>query len=153
MNIGTMCQYSSFTLTISGFKMGKIYIPSLGSFDLFNSMKIKNILVTAIAPFLALSMQPTPSASAQTLSECSVEIVGSRQGSRVNLRDGAGTEFRSSSYLLVGQYAISLNGSNGRRVLREDSEGSIWYYVEYLPSDVRGWIREDFVAFTSSCGD
>ena len=122
-----------------------------GATEPFNAMKIKNILVTAIAPFLALpflalQMQFTPSASAQSLSDCYVQIVGRTTGSRVNLRDNAGTEFRSRSYLLVGQYVNMLNNDSGKRVEDQDTEGNTWYYVEYKPSGTRGWIREDFLA-------
>lgn len=113
-------------------------------------MKTKNILIAAIAPFLGLFTQFTPSAAAQSLSDCDVQIVGRTTGSRVNLRSGAGTEFRSPSYLLVGQYVNMLNNSAGRRISREDSEGNTWYYVEYEPSGTRGWIREDFIA--PQCG-
>jgi hypothetical protein len=131
--------------------MGKIYISSIESTGLFNSMKIKNILATAIAPFLALpflalSMQFTPSASAQSRSDCYVEIVGSTTGSRVNLRDDAGTQFRSRSYLLVGQYVNMMNNDSGKRVEDQDTRGNTWYYVEYEPSGTRGWIREDFLS-------
>jgi hypothetical protein len=126
--------------------MGRIYTSSLESIDLFNSMKIQNILATAIAPFLALQIQFTPSASAQSLSDCYVEIVGNTTGSRVNLRAGAGTDFRSPAYLLVGQSVNMLNNSSGKRISREDRKGSTWYYVEYEPSSTRGWIREDFLA-------
>jgi SH3-like domain-containing protein len=131
--------------------MGRFYISFLGALDLFNSMKIKNILVTAIAPFLALSMQFTPSASAQSLSECTVGIIGDTPGSRVNLRTGGGTEYSVSAYLLVGQSAIILNDNYDRRMIREDSEGYNWYYIEYQLNGTRGWIREDFLYFSGSC--
>lgn len=109
-------------------------------------MKIKNILLAAIAPFLALSMPFTPSVSAQSLSDCYVQIVGRTTGSRVNLRDNAGTQFRSRSYLLVGQYVNMLNNDSGKRVEDQDTEGNTWYYVEYRQNGTRGWIREDFLA-------
>jgi hypothetical protein len=109
-------------------------------------MQIKNILVTAIAPFLALSMQFTPSASAQSLSNCNVEIIGRSRGSQVNLRDGAGTEYKRIAYVLVGQYINMLNDPSGSRYRRRDSEGMTWYYVEYEPSGTRGWIREEYIS-------
>ncbi len=92
-------------------------------------MKIQNILATAIAPFLALpflalQIQFTPSASAQSLSDCYVEIVGNTTGSRVNLRAGTGTDFRSPAYLLVGQSVNMLNNSSGERISREDRKGN-----------------------------
>ncbi|OYQ67346.1 hypothetical protein B9G53_01505 [Pseudanabaena sp. SR411] len=80
------------------------------------------------------------------MSDCNVRIVGRERGTRVNLRDGAGTEYSSPSYLLVGQYVNMLNNASGNRISREDSEGYTWYYVEYEPSATRGWLREDFIA-------
>ena len=109
-------------------------------------MKIQNIVITAIAPVLTLFTFFTPSANAQYLSDCNVRIVGRERGPRVNLRDGAGTEYSSPSYLLVGQYVNMLNNASGNRISREDSEGYTWYYVEYEPSATRGWLREDFIA-------
>lgn len=109
-------------------------------------MKIKNILITAIAPFLALPIQFTPSANAQYRSDCQVEILGRSRGSQVNLRDGAGTEYESSAYVLVGQYVNMLNNPSSRRYGRRDSQGMVWYYVEYEPSGTKGWILEDFLA-------
>jgi hypothetical protein len=109
-------------------------------------MKTTNILIAAIAPFLTLFTQFVPSANAQYLSDCNVRIVGRVRGTQVNLREGAGTEYRSPAYLLVGQYVNMLNNSSGNRISRQDSEGSTWYYIEYEPSGTRGWIREDFIA-------
>ena len=129
-----------------------MYISHLESTDLFKSMKIKNILVTAIVPFLALFMQLTPSASAQPVSKCVVEIVGSRQGSQVNLRLGPGSEFERTGYLLVGQFANLLIDNEGGHIKHENN-GYTWFYVQYQPSGFKGWIREDFIDFTSSCGD
>jgi uncharacterized protein YraI len=109
-------------------------------------MKTKNILIVAIAPFLAFCTQSNLIATAQQLSNCDVRVVGKERGSRVNLRSGPGTDFGSANYVLVGQIVNMLDTSAGRRIKREDSEGLTWYFVEYEPSKVRGWIREDFVA-------
>jgi hypothetical protein len=112
-------------------------------------MKIKNIVIGAIAPILGLTAVPNivfAQSIAQYNSGCTVQIVGRERGSRVNLRSGAGTEFSSPSYLLVGQSVTMLDNARGQRISREDSQGSTWYFVEYEPSGTRGWIREDFIA-------
>jgi len=116
-------------------------------------MKIKNIVIGAIAPILGLLAAPLAGSAqsdtqyiAQFNSGCTVQLVGRERGSRVNLRSGAGTEFSSPSYLLVGQSVTMLDNARGQRISREDSQGSTWYFVEYEPSSTRGWIREDFIA-------
>ncbi len=113
-------------------------------------MKINKILIGAIAPVLGL-MAAVPSAVlaqsiAQYNSGCSVQIVGRERGSRVNLRSGAGIEFSSPSYLLVGQTVVMLDNARGQRISLEDRQGYTWYFVEYVPTGTRGWIRDDFIA-------
>jgi hypothetical protein len=109
-------------------------------------MKLRNITIVAISALASLFAQMPVAVSAQSLSRCDVQIVGREWRSRVNLRNGAGTEFGSPGYVLVGQSVNMLNNSSGRRVSREDSQGYVWYMVEYLPSSTRGWIREDFIS-------
>ncbi len=109
-------------------------------------MKTKNILIVAIAPFLTLVTHFHSAATAQQLSTCDVRVVGEERGSRVNLRTGAGSNFESTDYVLVGQYVNMLDTASGRRISRQDRQGAIWYFVEYTPSRTRGWIREDFIA-------
>jgi hypothetical protein len=109
-------------------------------------MKIKNILIGAIAPVLGLLVATPMAVFAQSNSGCTVQLVGRERGSRVNLRTGAGTEYSSPSYLLIGQTVEMLDNPRGGRASKEDSQGSTWYYVEYAPTGTRGWIREDFIA-------
>jgi uncharacterized protein YraI len=109
-------------------------------------MKIKSLLLIAIASTTTLLSQFTEIASAQERSDCYVEIVGRRQGTQVNMRNGAGTEYGSPGFILVGQVVNMLNSYSGNRISRIDSEGATWYYVEYTPSGTRGWVREEFIA-------
>ncbi|CAN1208581.1 SH3 domain-containing protein [Tumidithrix helvetica PCC 7403] len=109
-------------------------------------MNIRALLLTAIASTATLLPQFTPIATAQERSDCYVEIVGQQQGSRVNMRTGAGTEYGSPGFILVGQVVNMLNNYSGNRISRIDSEGATWFYVEYTPSRTRGWVREDFIA-------
>jgi uncharacterized protein YraI len=109
-------------------------------------MNIKALLLTAIAPLATLLPQFTPIAVAQERSNCYAQVVGESRGSRVNLRSGAGTEYGSPSFILVGQLVNMLNTYSGDRMSRVDSEGYTWFYVEYTPSRTAGWLREDFIS-------
>jgi SH3-like domain-containing protein len=116
-------------------------------------MKLTKILVAAIAPLITLVPQFTSIALAgpETVqvrgnrSNCNVPIVGSQRGSRVNMRSGPGTVFSSPSYVLVGQTVNMLNDMDSNRIRRVDPEGMEWYFVEYVPSNTRGWVRGDFI--------
>lgn len=118
------------------------------------SITVKALLLSAIAPLITLLPQFTSIATAQVRSNCNAEIIGRDRGSRVNLRSGAGINFSSIGYVLVGQSVNMLspntrdNRSDNRsnnRVSRQDNQGRTWYQVEYIPSQTRGWIREDFI--------
>ncbi len=108
-------------------------------------MQSRNFLIAAIAPLITLLPQLTSIATAQVRSSCNVPIVGRERGSQVNMRTGAGTGFESPGYVLVGQLVNMLNNTNGDRMSRTDNQGAVWYLVEYLPSQTRGWVREDFI--------
>lgn len=109
-------------------------------------MRVKNALIAAIVPLVTLLPQLTPIATAQVRSSCNVPIVGRERGSQVNMRSGAGTNYESPSYVLVGQLVNLLRDDrDGDRLQRKDNEGMIWAFVEYLPTRTRGWIREDFL--------
>lgn len=119
-------------------------------------MQIKRTLIASIAllaPLVTLLPQLTPIALAgpETVqvrgnrSNCNVRIVGSERGSRVNMRSGPGTVFASPNYVLVGQTVNMLNDMDSNRIRRTDPEGMEWFFVEYVPSNTRGWVREDFI--------
>ncbi|MDX2255390.1 MAG: hypothetical protein NW214_07740 [Pseudanabaenaceae cyanobacterium bins.39] len=105
--------------------------------------RVFKFLSLAIAPLLTVMMQFPLSAHAQQNTNCDVQVVGKERGSRVNLRNGFGEPF---SFVLVGQSVNMLNNNSGKRLTKEDKDGYTWYFVEYLPSSTRGWIREDFLA-------
>lgn len=110
-------------------------------------MRLTHLLLsTTVASAVALLPQLTPTASAQVRSNCNVRIVGQVRGSQVNMRSGPGTNFSAPSYVLVGQSVNMLNYNSGERVVDYDRAGNEWYFVEYIPSRTRGWIRSDFIA-------
>jgi len=113
-------------------------------------MKLTKILVAIIAPLVTLVPQFTPIASAQSDSEivrgrCNVDIVGLEKGSRVNMRSGPGVEFDIVGYVLVGQRVNGLRYEIGAAVRESDGEAVYWDYVEYIPSQTRGWIAKPFL--------
>lgn len=115
-------------------------------------MQIKKTLIGTIAvlaPLVTLLPQLTSIATAQVRSSCNASIIGSQRGSRVNMRSGPGTVFASPSYVLVGQTVNILSDpTEGILISRTDDGGMKWYFVEYVPSNTRGWVRDDFL---SSC--
>lgn len=110
-------------------------------------MKLTKILVAAIAPLITLVPQFTSIANAQSFVRggCNAAIVGSETGSRINMRSGPGVEFDLVGYVLVGQQVNRLRYDGGAGVIERDNQGIRWSYVEYIPSQTRGWIREDFL--------
>lgn len=110
-------------------------------------MKLTKILVAAIAPLITLVPQFTSIATAQVRGSCNVEIVGRERGSRVNMRSGPGVQFDIVGYVLVGQRVNVLRYDRGASVV--DNQQMIWNYVEYIPSQTRGWIRRDFLDVTT----
>ncbi|MBD2149473.1 SH3 domain-containing protein [Pseudanabaena sp. FACHB-1277] len=79
---------------------------------------------------------------------CIVEILGQEKGSRVNMRSAPGSDSEIVGYVLVGQRVAQLyySISGYSPIVRQsDSEGVNWDYVEYLPSQTRGWIASRLI--------
>ncbi len=109
-------------------------------------MRVKNALIAAIVPLITLLPQLTPIATAQSRSDCNKVVIGRERGSQVNMRTGIGTDYEISGYVLVGQQVNMLIGPGGGYMRERDNQGALWHMVEYLPSQTRGWIRQDFIA-------
>jgi hypothetical protein len=124
-------------------------------------MKLKHTLiavVSAIAPLLTLLPPVTPIATAQNPrlnpapliyeSECSARVIGREPGTEVNMRSMPTTNSEIRAFVLVGQNITFLRSSNNVQVLynRRDTQDNTWYFVEYEPSQTRGWIRADFLS-------
>ena len=113
-------------------------------------MKLTKILAAIIVPFISLAPQFTPIANAQSdqsivRGRCNVRIVGLEKGSRINMRSGPGVEFDLVGHVLVGQRVNKLRYEIGAAVRESDGEGVYWDYVEYIPSQTRGWIVNTYV--------
>lgn len=81
---------------------------------------------------------------------CTATLTASSPSARINLRSGAGTNYQSRGYGLVGDFIYILSSSPPESDYRQDSQGNLWYRVEFPKSMARGWIREDFLRF--QCG-
>lgn len=120
-------------------------------------MKLKRIFIASVSSIAGLSLSPVIPATAENLrlrpvptivqSACSAQVVGQEPGSRVNMRSEPSTNSNIRSYVLVGQYVTFLNASTNFNVLynSRDAQDNTWYFVEYEPTQTRGWIREDFL--------
>jgi|GEM_PF-1609491 len=124
-------------------------------------MKIKHILIVAvstIAPLLTLLPPVTPIATAQnprlnpvpTIEEsyCGGKVIGRESGTSVNMRSMPDINSEARHFVLVDQTVAFLIASNNRAILynSQDTQGNTWYFVEYLPTRTRGWIRADFLS-------
>lgn len=122
-------------------------------------MQLKRILIAsvgAIAPVIFLA-PVIPPANAENLrlrpvpiileSNCAAQVVGQEPGSRVNMRSEPSTTSEIWSSVLVGQYVTFLHSSANFDVLynSRDAQDNTWYFVEYEPTQTRGWIREDLL--------
>lgn len=112
-------------------------------------MKIKfNTIVLIAMTTFCLVAGKQPEVSAQfppQRSICTANLTASSSSARINLRSGAGTNYSSRGYGLVGDFIYILSSSPPESDYRQDSQGNLWYRVEFPKSKARGWIREDFL--------
>jgi hypothetical protein len=82
-------------------------------------------------------------------------LIGKQPGSQITLRSGAGTNYPSQGYGLVGDRVAVLyldkRHNNIDHQLFYDSGGHVWYKVGFPKSRAVGWIRGDFVDVSSVC--
>ena len=112
-------------------------------------MKLTKILPAIIAPLISFAPNFTAIANAESdaprafRGRCIAAVVGQKEGSRVNMRSAPGVESETVGYVLVGQRVAQLyySISGYSPIVRQsDNEGVNWDYVEYMPSQTRGWI-------------
>ena len=117
-------------------------------------MKLTKILLAIIAPLISFAPNFTAIADAQNESQrafrgrCVADILGQEKGSRVNMRSAPGVESEIVGYVLVGQQVAQLyySISGYSPIVRQsDNEGVNWDYVEYMPSQTRGWIASRLI--------
>ena len=115
-------------------------------------MKISQLfaipLLAAISvPFAAIANAQSDAPRAFR-GRCVAPVVGLEEGSRVNMRSAPGVESEIVGYVLVGQRVAQLYytiSGYSPIVRKSDGEGVDWDYVEYLPSQTRGWIASSLL--------
>jgi hypothetical protein len=122
-------------------------------------MKLTKLLPAIIAPLISLAPNLTAIADAQSdaprafRGRCLVAILGQEKGTRVNMRSAPGVDSEIVGYVLVGQRIAQLyySISGYSPIVRQsDNEGVNWDYVEYMPSQTRGWIASYLLDQTCS---
>ncbi len=122
-------------------------------------MKSNKALVAIIASLVTLMPQFTVIADAQNETQigvrgrCVADIIGLEEGSRVNMRSAPRVDSEIVGYVLVGQQVAQLyySISGYSPIVRQtDKEGVSWDYVEYMPSETRGWIASHLLDQTCS---
>lgn len=112
-------------------------------------MKIKfNSIVALVITTLCLVSGKDSEVLAQSSRQrsiCTATLTADSRSARINLRSGAGTNYSSRGYGLVGDFVYILSNSPPEADYRKDSQGYIWYRVEFPKSKAMGWIREDFL--------
>jgi len=112
------------------------------------NMKIKphSVLVLALTTLSLVANHSLISAqSSRQRSICTATLIADSPSARINLRSGAGTNYKNQGYGLVGDFVYILSNSPPEADYREDSQGYIWYRVEFPKSKAMGWIRQDFL--------
>ncbi|MBW4658744.1 MAG: SH3 domain-containing protein [Drouetiella hepatica Uher 2000/2452] len=96
-------------------------------------MKMKSLVLAAIA-----SVAMTIALALPSLARPAV-LVGSQDGSRINVRLEPTTASSSPHYGLVGDYIEVLSEARGE-------DNYIWCYIRFS-SGAEGWVRGDFVSY------
>ncbi|MEP0811624.1 SH3 domain-containing protein [Coleofasciculus sp. FACHB-SPT9] len=112
-------------------------------------MKFKRLI-----PWLAISATafsiPTPAVLAQYTfgnerSQCRATLTANEPNSRITLRSGAGSNYKSLGYGLAGDRVQVLTVSPPEVDYEQDGQGNGWYRIGFPRSGAKGWIREDFL--------
>ena len=78
-------------------------------------------------------------------SQCEGTLTAVDQNTRITLRQGPGTNYRSNGYGLVGDRVYILTVIPPEVDYEKDRQGYGWYRVGFPKSGASGWIREDFL--------
>jgi SH3-like domain-containing protein len=85
--------------------------------------------------------------SADDTTYCSTTLQANDSQSRINLREGPGTNYAIRHYGRAGDWVdfLSSNGDPNEWLREQDKNGSTWYQVGFPKSRAYGWVRADFV--------
>ncbi|MEB3357660.1 MAG: hypothetical protein VKK04_13105 [Synechococcales bacterium] len=87
--------------------------------------------------------------SGQTdVSYCATRLTSRDRNTRINVREGPGTNFEARHYGLSNDWVdiLNRNGNPNNWMSAQDGTGYTWYQVGFPASRAYGWVREDFVA-------
>lgn len=78
---------------------------------------------------------------------CSTALKANDAQSRINLREGPGTNYAIRHYGRAGDRVdfLSSHGDPNKWLMGQDQNGSTWYQVGFPKSRAYGWVRADFV--------
>ncbi len=80
-------------------------------------------------------------------SYCTTRLTAQDKNSRINLREGPGTGYKTRHYGLKGDTVDFLrqNSDPNDWMQAKDASGKTWYQVGFPKSRAYGWVRADFV--------
>ncbi len=83
----------------------------------------------------------------EDVSYCSGYLDAEDSKSRINLRQGPGTNYAIAHYGLPGDMVDFLNrdGDPKELLVEDDTDGVRWYQVGFRESGAYGWVRRGFV--------
>ena len=106
----------------------------------------------ALLGFMAMAAATIPATAALAQhtfpgdrSHCVATLTANNPNSRINLRSGAGTNYRYLGYGLVGDNVYVLTNRPPEYDYEFDNQGYGWIRVGFPVSGAQGWIREDFL--------
>jgi hypothetical protein len=85
--------------------------------------------------------------SNKDVSFCSTTLTSKQSGSRINIRQGPGSNYAIQHYGISGDKIDILNdgGNPNKFKSARDREGDTWYQIGFPKSRAYGWIRADFL--------
>ncbi|HIK28420.1 MAG: SH3 domain-containing protein [Oscillatoriaceae bacterium SKW80] len=117
-------------------------------------MSIKNLIVAALATTTVVFSAATAT-QAQTNpfpgldSYCEATLRGKQRDARINVREGAGLNYRVLHYGISGDRVMLLretaNGDPEKLAVRTDKQGYNWYRVGFPKTRATGWVRGDLL--------
>jgi hypothetical protein len=102
-------------------------------------MKIRPLILAAIAAAAIGLINAAPAKAG-----CEARLSAGEPNARINVRDGAGTQYFARHYGLPGE-RVEIIITNTTYTVAKDRYGYQWYKVRFPKTGAVGWIREDFL--------
>ena len=115
-------------------------------------MKTRILLMAALTALMT-GLSPIAPALSQSRTSCELTLTARDRNAEINIREGAGLNFRIKHIGIVGDRVIILKGNSDLGLAtQKDDEGYVWYKVQFPESQAIGWVRKDFTR-NLACGD